>query len=85
MPASTAPTTPRSRSWGISTPRDEALLAGLFADWKSAPAYTRVPRPAYDVAPATLKIETPDKANASSSRLPLYVGTRTTPPTTPRR
>jgi zinc protease len=40
------------------------LLAGLFADWKSATAYTRVPRPVFDVAPASLKIETPDKANA---------------------
>jgi zinc protease len=42
----------------------KSLLAGLFADWKSAAAYTRVPRPVFDVAPVSLKIETPDKANA---------------------
>ena len=42
----------------------KSLLAELFGDWKSAAAYTRVPRPIYDVAPDELKIETPDKANA---------------------
>ncbi|HEY4998020.1 MAG TPA: pitrilysin family protein, partial [Usitatibacter sp.] len=42
----------------------KALLAQDFGDWKSAGGYTRVPTPLYEVAPAQLKIETPDKANA---------------------
>jgi zinc protease len=41
-----------------------ALLGQLFGDWKSSVPYTRVPRPYYDVTPAALRIETPDKANA---------------------
>ncbi|MGZ5036536.1 MAG: M16 family metallopeptidase [Usitatibacter sp.] len=40
------------------------LVAELFGDWKGGAGYTRVPRPLYEVAPASLKIETPDKANA---------------------
>ncbi|HST01137.1 MAG TPA: pitrilysin family protein [Usitatibacter sp.] len=41
-----------------------ALLGSLFGDWKSASPYTRVPRPYYDVKPESIRIETPDKANA---------------------
>ena len=40
------------------------LVAELFGDWKGGAGYTRVPRPLYEIAPAQLKIETPDKANA---------------------
>ena len=42
----------------------KALLAELFGDWKSPAPFTRLKRPIYEVAPATLKLETPDKANA---------------------
>ena len=41
-----------------------ALLGSLLGDWKSASPYTRVPRPYYDVKPESIRIETPDKANA---------------------
>ena len=41
-----------------------ALLAEIFGDWKSSVAYTRVPRPLYEVAATQIQLETPDKANA---------------------
>jgi len=41
-----------------------ALLAELLGDWKSSVAYTRVPRPYYEVKPEPIRIDTPDKANA---------------------
>jgi zinc protease len=41
-----------------------ALLGSLLGDWKSTTPYTRVPRPYYDVTPETIRIDTPDKANA---------------------
>ncbi len=40
------------------------LVAELFGDWKGGAGYTRVPRPLYEIAPAQLRLETPDKANA---------------------
>jgi zinc protease len=42
----------------------KAQLAELFGGWKSARPYTRIPTPLYAVAPAELRIETPDRANA---------------------
>jgi zinc protease len=42
----------------------QALLAELFGGWKSARPYERVPNPSYVLAPAEIKLETPDKANA---------------------
>jgi zinc protease len=42
----------------------KALLSSLFGDWKSGAPYTRVPRPLFEPAPASLKFETPDKAQA---------------------
>jgi len=41
-----------------------ALLGSLLGDWKSASAYARVPRPYYDVKGESIRIDTPDKANA---------------------
>ena len=43
----------------------EALVQSLFGDWNSKAAYTRVPTPFHATAAARLKLETPDKANAS--------------------
>ena len=43
----------------------KALAAELFGDWKSAKPYTRVPNPVYPIAPTEVKLETPDKANAT--------------------
>lgn len=43
----------------------EALVQRLFGDWNSKAAYTRVPTPFHATAAAKLKLETPDKANAS--------------------
>ncbi len=47
---------------------DEAALrtqlGELFGGWKSARPYARIPSPLYAVAPAELRFETPDKANA---------------------
>ena len=40
------------------------LVAELFGTWKSPAAYARVPEPFRPTPPATLKAETPDKANA---------------------
>jgi len=43
----------------------EAQLQQLFGDWNSKAAYTRVPSPYQPKPAASLKLETPDKANAS--------------------
>ncbi|MGA7990400.1 MAG: pitrilysin family protein [Thermoanaerobaculia bacterium] len=42
-----------------------AQLATLFGSWKSPSSYTRVPSVFKDVSADTLKLETPDKANAT--------------------
>jgi zinc protease len=39
-------------------------LQELFGGWKAAKPYTRVANPLFVVAPAEIRIETPDKANA---------------------
>jgi zinc protease len=50
----------------------EAQLKSLFGDWRSKAAYSRVGDPFKDVKPATMKLETPDKANATFlAALPL--------------
>ncbi len=52
----------------------ETQLAQLFGDWRSKVAYTRVPTPYLTKPAASLKLETPDKANANllvSLPLPL--------------
>lgn len=65
----------RDRFVGIGTMRfvavgqfDEAAvkdaLKKSFANWKQAPAYTRLPNPYRSVAPQQFDILTPDKANA---------------------
>ncbi|MDR2017210.1 MAG: insulinase family protein, partial [Burkholderiales bacterium] len=41
-----------------------ALSEKLFNPWKSKAAYTRVDDPYQNIAPTTLRFETPDKANA---------------------
>ncbi len=43
----------------------KAQLAQLFGDWRAREAYARVAEPFQPVKPATLKLETPDKANAA--------------------
>ena len=51
-----------------------AQLTELFGGWKPARPYARIPAPLYAVAPAELRFETPDKANAffaSQVRVPL--------------
>lgn len=42
----------------------EALVKELFGDWKSATPYQRVPDNYAKIAPANIKIETPDKQNS---------------------
>jgi zinc protease len=52
----------------------KALAQELFGGWKSAKPYTRVANPLYSLAPTTVKLETPDKANAyfmTVARIPL--------------
>lgn len=50
----------------------EAQLKTLFGDWNSKASYSRVPDPYKGDKPATLKLETPDKANATFlAALPL--------------
>jgi zinc protease len=52
----------------------EATAKSMFGDWKTAVPFKRVPRPADTPKPATLKLETPDKANALFlAALPLAV------------
>jgi zinc protease len=46
----------------------QAQLTQLFGDWKSSVPYARVPDPYCETKPGTIKLETPDKANA------FYVG-----------
>jgi len=49
-------------------------LQELFGGWKAAKPYTRVANPLYPMAPAEIRIETPDKANAffaAAVRFPL--------------
>ena len=41
-----------------------ALIEELFGDWTASEAYARVPVQYREIAPLTLDIETPDKANA---------------------
>src|SRR5690625_883815 len=51
----------------------EAIKEGV-AGWSQAPAYTRISKPYYEVAPETFDLDTPDKANAfylSGMRLEL--------------
>jgi zinc protease len=47
------------------------LVASELDSWKSKQAYVRVPNPLVNRTPASLKYETPDKANAS---IQSYVG-----------
>jgi zinc protease len=52
----------------------KAQLEQLFAGWKSARPYARVANPIYPLAPMSLKLETPDKAQAffmTLARIPL--------------
>lgn len=42
----------------------QAQLAKLFGDWKSPSTFARVPSQYFDIVPANLSVETPDKANA---------------------
>jgi zinc protease len=42
----------------------KAQAQELFGGWKSVKPYARVPNPLYTLAPTSLKLETPDKANA---------------------
>ena len=52
----------------------KAQLETLFAGWKSATKYVRVPNPIYPLAATSMKIETPDKAQAffmTVARIPL--------------
>ena len=48
----------------FDSPALRKQLDALFAGWKSKAAYTRVPNPLYTLAPISMKIETPDKAQA---------------------
>lgn len=43
----------------------QAQLAALLDGWRAPQAYQRVPHPLYAKAPARLRFDTPDKANAS--------------------
>ncbi|MBC8024047.1 MAG: insulinase family protein [Burkholderiales bacterium] len=52
----------------------KAQLQQLFAGWKSAQPYARVANPLYALPPTSMKLETPDKANAffiTLARIPL--------------
>jgi zinc protease len=50
---------------GDFEPKEIQTLAGeLFGGWKSAKAFTRVPRPYQEVAAVSNSFEAPDKANA---------------------
>jgi zinc protease len=50
---------------GDFDPKETERLAGeLFASWKSAKPFVRVPATYKDIPPANQSIETPDKANA---------------------
>ncbi len=40
------------------------ILGAIFADWKSPHRYERIPSTYQEVAPTTMSVETPDKANA---------------------
>jgi zinc protease len=42
----------------------EALISERIAPWKNAAAFARIPVPYRDIAPKTIALETPDKANA---------------------
>ena len=58
----------------FDAPALKAELEQLFAGWKSAKPYARVANPIYGLAPVSLKLETPDKANAffvTVARIPL--------------
>jgi zinc protease len=58
----------------FDAPAIKAELEQLFGGWKSAKPYARVANPLYTLAPTTVKLETPDKAQAffiTVARIPL--------------